>query len=208
VRVAVSGGHSGIGAALADEGRLRGWEMKAGSRRSGLDVRDEASLDAFFAPGVDAAVNCAGISIDSLFVTMPSAASEEVLDTNLNGAFLFARSAIRNGAKSILFVGSLHQLGAPANAVYAASKAALAGLARAFDDEYPQTRTNVLVPGFVVTPMSAHLPDAVQEALCAASPLGRAVLPAEVARAAADLLVSPLRGRVFRAAGGLLETPR
>jgi 3-oxoacyl-[acyl-carrier protein] reductase len=207
MRVAVSGGLSGLGAAIAEEGSARGWYVSTGSRRSGLDVRDEASLDRFFAPGFDAAVNCAGVSIDNLLVTISGAEIEEVLRTNLDGAFLFARAAIRSGARSIVFIGSLHQLGAPANAVYAAAKAALTGLAAAMTGEYPDVRVNVLVPGFVVTPMSESLPVSVQDRLRAASPLGRAVLPGEVARCAADLLLSPLRGRVFRVTGGLLETP-
>jgi len=207
MRVAVSGGLSGLGAAIVKEGAARGWCMSAGSRRTGLDVRDEESVERFLERGLDAAVNCAGISVDNLFVTMSPAEITEVLRTNLEGAFLFARAAIRHGARSVLFIGSLHQLGAPGNAVYAATKAALAGLATAMCGEYPDAHVNLLVPGFVITPMSQSLPPAVQERLCSASPLGRAVLPEEVARCAADVIDSPLRGRVIRVTAGLLETP-
>ncbi|HEV8713472.1 MAG TPA: SDR family oxidoreductase [Candidatus Binatia bacterium] len=205
--VAVSGGTSGIGRAIAAEGDARGWIMRVGDRLTGLDVRDESTIEAFFKFNVDAAVACAGISIDSLFVTMAPEQVRDVIDTNLNGAFLFARAAIRNGAGAILFIGSLNQLGAPANAVYAASKAALVGLIRAMTKEYPAVRTNLLVPGFVLTPMSERLPEAVQERLRTAAAIGRGVELSEVARAAADLLLCPMHGRVVRVTGGLLDTP-
>jgi 3-oxoacyl-[acyl-carrier protein] reductase len=182
--------------------------MKGGSRRTGLDVRDETSIDAFIGVAVDAAVACAGISRASLLIQMRPQDVEEVIDINVHGAFLFARSAIRRGAEAIMFIGSLHQLGAPSNAVYGASKAALVGLARAMSEEYPSVRTNVLVPGFVLTPMSESLPASVQERLRSAAPLGRVITRSEVARAAADILASHLRGRVVRVSGGLLETPR
>lgn len=205
--VAVSGGTSGIGRAIVTEGHARGWMMRAGGRRTGLDVRDESAVEVFLKVPVDAAVACAGVSIDSLFVTMTPEDVREVIDTNLNGAFLFARAAIRSGARAIVFIGSLSQLGAPTNAVYAASKAALVGLTRAMTTEYPAVRTNLLVPGFVITPMSQALPDAVQERLRTAAAIGRAVNLSEVARAAADLLLCPMRGRVVRVSGGLLDTP-
>jgi 3-oxoacyl-[acyl-carrier protein] reductase len=205
--VAVSGGTSGIGAAVVEEGRARGWAMHAGSRRSGLDVRDEASIEAFLPLNVDAVVAGAGVSIDSLLVTMDPDDVREVLSTNLHGAFLFSRAAIRRGAQSVVFFGSLGQLGAPANAVYSASKAALVGLMRAMNDEYPRVRTNVVIPGFVLTAMSESLPQAVQGRLRSSAPLGRDVLPAEVARGTADILSSTIRGRVIRIAGGLLEAP-
>ena len=206
--MAVSGGTSGIGEAIVEEGQARGWHMLSASRRVGLDVRDEAGIEAFLPPTVDAAVACAGISIDSLFATMDPDDVEAVLDTNLTGAFLWTRAAIRRGARSILFVGSLNQLGAPANAVYAASKAALVGLMRAMVDEYPAVQTNVLVPGFVLTAMSRALPAEVQQRLSDTAPIGRPILATEVARGAADLLVSGVRGRVLRVTGGLSEGVR
>jgi 3-oxoacyl-[acyl-carrier protein] reductase len=205
--VAVSGGATGIGAAVVHEGKNRGWTMHAGSRRSGLDVRDESSINAFLPPHVDAAVACAGTSIDSLFVTMDPDDVREVLSTNLHGAFLFARAAIRRGAQSVVFFGSLGQLGSPANAVYSTSKAALVGLMRAMNDEYPHVRINVVVPGFVLTAMSESLPQSVQDGLRSSAPIGRAILPAEVARGTADILSTNIRGRVIRITGGLLEAP-
>jgi 3-oxoacyl-[acyl-carrier protein] reductase len=207
VRVEVSGGLSGIGAAIVEEGRALGWVMRAGSRRNGLDVREEASIREFAAGSVDAAVACAAVSVDALFVDITFSDIQQVIGTNVDGAFLFARSAIHRGARSVLFIGSLSQLGAPANAIYAASKAAVVGLARAMNAEYPSVRINVLVPGFVLTPLTASLSDAKKRHLTSAAPIGRSVEVKEVARAAIQLLVSPLRGRVVRVTGGLLETP-
>ena len=63
MRVAVSGGTSGIGAALVREGEARGWKMMPGSRRNGLDGRSETSIEEFFTEPVDA-VHCAGVFID------------------------------------------------------------------------------------------------------------------------------------------------
>jgi 3-oxoacyl-[acyl-carrier protein] reductase len=207
VIVAVSGGLSGIGAAIVDNGSARGWTMRGGSRRNGLDVRYESSIHAFVHGPVDAAVACAGVSVDALFVNIGGPDIKHVIRTNVDGAFLFARAAIRHGARSVLFIGSLSQLGAPGNAVYAASKAALVGLARAMTLEYPLVHVNVLVPGFVVTPMTASLSDAAKQRLRTSAPIGRAVDVDEVARAATEILLSSLRGRVIRVTGGLLETP-
>jgi NAD(P)-dependent dehydrogenase (short-subunit alcohol dehydrogenase family) len=207
VIVAVSGGASGIGLAIVTEGRARGWDARGGGRRTGLDVRDPASIDAFLGEHVDAAVACAGVSIDSLFVTMDLEDARAVLETNLTGAFLFSRAAVRRGARAVLLVGSLHQLGAPSNAVYAASKAALMGLAEAMNEAWPHVRTNVIIPGFVATDMSASLPPEAQGRLVTGAAIGRPVSAIEVANAAADMLQSSLRGRAVRVSGGLLETP-
>ena len=70
-----------------------------------------------------------------------------------------------------------------------------------------EVQTNVLIPGFVMTPMSESLPSATQERLRAAAPLRRDVRLSEVARGAVEVLLSSLRGRVSRVSGGLLETP-
>src|SRR2546425_1227701 len=149
--------------------------MLSGSRRTGLDVRDETSVNAFFSGPVDAAVACSAVSVDALFVEITPDAITHVIDTNLNGAFLFARAAIHHGATSIVFVGSLSQLGAPRNAVYSASKAGLVGLMRAMTVEYSHVRTNVLVSGFVVTPMTISLPRRIGRRVRDATPLGRSI---------------------------------
>ncbi len=86
----------------------------------------------------------------------------EVMATNLDGVFLCLRAAARHmierGSGALVVVSSIvTSYGAPGKAAYAASKAALSGLARSVAAELAPKgiRCNILRPGWIDTPMIA-----------------------------------------------------
>ncbi|MEV4561056.1 3-oxoacyl-ACP reductase FabG [Kitasatospora sp. NPDC049285] len=230
--VFVTGGNRGIGLATALAFAARG-DRVAATYRSGeppaelldagvlalrCDVTDGGQVDAAFerieqAHGpVEVLVANAGLVRDQLLLRMSEQEFTEVLDANLTGAFRVLRRAapgmVAAGRGRIVLLSSVVALqGAPGQANYAASKAALTGLARSAARELgPYGVTcNILAPGLVDTDMTADLPAARRTELLAGIPLGRAARPAEVA-AAALFLASPaaayLTGAVLPVDGG------
>ena len=137
-----------------------------GVRAEGLvcDVTDEGQVQAVVAKTIEAfgrvdiLVNNAGISWGERPETMPLDKFRKVLDTNLNGAFLFAQAAgkemLKAGRGTIINIASVSGLRSathgPHFAGYAASKAALMGLTRELAAAWgPQgIRVNAIAPGF------------------------------------------------------------
>ncbi|RJK93786.1 3-oxoacyl-ACP reductase FabG [Vallicoccus soli] len=201
--VLVTGGNRGIGLAVARAFAAAGDRVavthRSGDAPEGLlgvrcDVTDTASVDAAFgeveaAHGpVEVLVANAGVTKDQLLLRMSDEEFDQVLDTNLTGAFRCARRAskgmIRLRRGRIVLVGSVVALyGTPGQANYAASKAGLVGLARSITRELGGRgiTANVVAPGFVETDMTAALPEERRAAYVAAIPAGRLATPQEVA---------------------------
>ena len=151
--------------ALADEINARGGTAMA----LALDVRDEASVIAAFGAAeaeygtVDSVVANAGIGIGGRSTDTPVDAVKSVLDTNVLGSYLVSREAARRmiaagsaqrGHGRIVLVGSITaQQTGTGDAIYAASKAALAHLGKQFAREWVRQgiNVNVLQPGWVPT---------------------------------------------------------
>ena len=228
-RVLVTGGNRGIGLAIArsfaESGHHVAVTTRSGAAPDGLvgvpcEVTDTASVDAAFTAAeqvlggpVEVLVANAGITRDQLLMRMSDAEFDEVLDTNLAGAFRCARRAskgmIRLRYGRIIFVSSVVGLyGSPGQANYAASKAGLVGLARSISRELGGRgiTANVVAPGFIDTDMTAELPDERRAAYLAAIPAGRFAAPEEVA-AAVRFLASDeagyVTGAVLPVDGGL-----
>ena len=228
-RVLVTGGNRGIGLAIArsfaEAGHHVAVTTRSGAAPEGLaavtcEVTDTASVDAAFTAAeqalggpVEVLVANAGITRDQLLMRMSDAEFDEVLDTNLAGAFRCARRAskgmIRLRYGRIIFVSSVVGLyGSPGQANYAASKAGLVGLARSISRELGGRgiTANVVAPGFIDTDMTAELPDERRAAYLAAIPGGRFAAPEEVA-AAVRFLASDeagyVTGAVLPVDGGL-----
>jgi NAD(P)-dependent dehydrogenase (short-subunit alcohol dehydrogenase family) len=110
---------------------------------------------------LDVLLNSAGITIPgSLLHDVDEAAWQQVISVDLTGTFLMMKYSIPpmlgSGGGSIVNVASALALaGVPGCAAYAAAKAGLIGLTRTAAIEYAQRgiRVNVLLPGFVWTPM-------------------------------------------------------
>jgi 3-oxoacyl-[acyl-carrier protein] reductase len=162
---------------------------------------------------VEVVVANAGANRDGLVLKMSDDAFDEVLDTNLAGAFRVARRAARSMVRAragrLVFISSVVGLTGSAGQVnYAASKAGLVGLARSLARELaPRGITaNVVAPGPVATDMTDALPEGRRAELAAAVPLGRFATTDEVA-AAVVFLASPeaaaITGAVLPVDGGL-----
>lgn len=227
--VLITGGNRGIGAAIAqaflDAGDNVAITSRDGSGPDGAfavaaDVTDTASVDAAFTAveehfggPVEVVVANAGITKDTLLMRMSDEEFDQVIDTNLAGAFRCARRASKGMIKlkrgRIIFISSVVGLyGAPGQANYASSKAGLVGLARSITRELGKRNitANVVAPGFIDTDMTKALPEAQQQAYLAAIPAGRFAQPDEVAKAVRFLAgddAAYISGAVIPVDGGL-----
>ena len=236
----VTGGATGIGFATAralgsrgatvaifnrDQSRARAAVealQAAGSAAHAFeaDVADPASVEAAFTAAlgrlarVDILVNNSGITRDGLFMRMSDEQWQQVIDTNLGGAFRCCRSVARAMMKArygrIINVSSVVGLmGNAGQANYAASKAGLLGLTKALARELASRAitVNAVCPGYIATEMTAQLPEAVRAELTARIPLGRLGDPAEVGEVIA-FLASPragyVTGQVWAVDGGMV----
>src|SRR6476469_4093138 len=139
---------------------------------------------------IDFLVNNAGITRDNLILRMKEADWDEVIDTNLKGAWNFAKAALRvmlrqDGGGSILNISSISgSVGMPGQSNYSASKAGMIGLTKALAKEVASRKVtvNALALGLVSTDMSATLDDSYRTKLLEQIPLGRFAEADEVAR--------------------------
>ncbi|MBU6333494.1 MAG: 3-oxoacyl-[acyl-carrier-protein] reductase [Chloroflexi bacterium] len=169
---------------------------EAGGRADVLqaDVADRESVDALIrqimtlAGGLDILVNNAGITRDGLLMRMKDDDFDAVLDTNLRGAFLCTRAALRPLLKSahgrIINISSVVGVaGNAGQANYAAAKAGLLGFTRSVAREVAsrQVTVNAVAPGFIDTDMTAVLGEAARSAALESIPLKRYGSAAEVA---------------------------
>jgi len=151
---------------------------------------------------VDVLVNNAGLTRDGLFVRMSDAQWEEVLNTNLQGAFRCCRAVARPMMKArygrIVNISSVVGLmGNAGQANYAASKAGLLGFTKALARELSgrSITVNAVCPGYIETEMTAQLPETARQELLGRIPLGRLGTPEEVAEVVA-FLSAPRAGYV------------
>lgn len=143
---------------------------------------------------IDILVNNAGIVRDTLLLRMPDEAWDEVLDTNLRGAYLCTKYALRSmmeqGWGRIINIASLAGLvGNAGQANYSAAKGGLIAFTRAIAREVgPRKITvNAIAPGFIVTEMTDKLPQEAKDAVLARIPLGRFGTTEDVAQLTAFL---------------------
>lgn len=158
-------------------------------------------------------VNNAGLVRDRTLHKLSDEDWDEVLDTNLRGAFHICRSVIPalSGRKEGRIINISSIVGAMGNygqANYAASKAGLIGMTKSLAKELAKDRitVNAVCPGFMDTPMVRKVPPNVQEKLIAQIPLGRFGEPRAVGEAVAYLAGTGgawITGQVLHVNGGM-----
>ncbi|WP_425953953.1 3-oxoacyl-ACP reductase FabG [Xylanimonas sp. McL0601] len=201
--VVVTGASRGIGRAIAEAfvaagdtvaALHRGGDVPEGTHGYVADVTDADAVDRAFTAieqdlgPVEVLVANAGVTRDGLLMRMSDEDFDAVLDTNLKGTFRVVRRAskgmIRLRRGRIVMIGSVVGLyGGSGQINYAASKAALVGMARSITRELGGRgiTANVVAPGFVETAMTAVLPEETQKQYKASIPAGRFATPEEVA---------------------------
>ena len=162
---------------------------------------------------IDILVNNAGIVRDAMFDKMTPEAWQEVIDTNLTGAFNCCRAAFgpmkaQNHGRIISISSIVAEMGNIGQVNYAASKAGVLGLTRAMALEFARygILVNAIAPGFCVTKLTAAIPDQVKEKIIAKIPLRRFGDPNEIAYAALYLAsdeCSYMTGQVLSVNGGM-----
>ncbi|MCE3275456.1 MAG: 3-oxoacyl-[acyl-carrier-protein] reductase [Propionibacteriaceae bacterium] len=191
----MTGGSKGIGQGIAVRLAQAGHRVAA-TYRSGdvpqgvvgvqCDVTDPGQVEAAFAQvesaigTVEVLVANAGITRDTLLMRMSDEDWDQVIATNLTGAFRVARRAarpmIRGRFGRIVFISSVvGQMGSAGQVNYAASKSGLVGMARSLARELGSrgVTANVVAPGFVETDMTAELGEDLVKKYAEQIPLGR-----------------------------------
>ena len=163
---------------------------------------------------IDYLVNNAGITRDNLILRMKEADWDEVIDTNLKGAWNFAKAALRimlrqEGGGSVLNISSISgEVGMAGQSNYSASKAGMIGLTKALAKEVASRKVtvNALALGFVSTEMAGALDESYRQKILEQIPLGRFAEADEIARIACFLLSDDARyitGQAIQVDGGL-----
>lgn len=163
---------------------------------------------------IDFLVNNAGITRDNLILRMKEEDWDEVIDTNLKGAWNFAKAALRtmlrqDSGGSVLNISSISgEVGMPGQSNYSASKAGMIGLTKALAKEVASRKVtvNALALGMVATDMSSALDESYRARIIEQIPLGRFAEAEEVARIACFMLSDDARyitGQVIQVDGGL-----
>ncbi|RLY94930.1 beta-ketoacyl-ACP reductase [Kocuria tytonicola] len=227
--VLVTGGNRGIGRAIAETfvaagdnvvvTSRSGEDGPEGARTVKADVTDSASVDAAFKEieaefgPVEVLVANAGITRDALLVRMKEADFQDVVDTNLTGAFRVVQRATKGFMRlkkgRVIFISSVvGYTGAPGQANYAASKAGLIGMARAITRELGSrgVTANVVAPGYIHTAMTDELPEDVTDNYLSMIPAARFGHVQEVAGAVKYLAsedAAYVSGAIIPVDGGL-----
>ncbi|MBP5589168.1 MAG: 3-oxoacyl-[acyl-carrier-protein] reductase [Bacteroidales bacterium] len=163
---------------------------------------------------IDILVNNAGITRDTLLMRMTEAQWDAVMAVNLKSVFNMTKATImqmsrqRNG--SIINMSSVVGLSGNAGQCnYSASKAGIIGFTKSVAKEYgPRNiRSNAIAPGFIITDMTAQLPEETRKQWINTIPLRRGGTPHDVANTALFLasdLSSYINGQVITVCGGML----
>ncbi len=162
---------------------------------------------------VDVLVNNAGITMDTLLMRMTEEQWDKVISVNLKSVFNFTKSIqmqmIRQKGGSIINISSVVGVsGNAGQANYSASKAGIIGFTKSVAKELGSrnVRCNALAPGFIMTEMTAKIPEEAREEWIKSIPMKRAGTPEDVANACTFLgsdLSGYISGQVVSVCGAM-----
>ena len=164
--------------------------------------------------GIDILVNNAGITRDGLLIRMDEKAWDDVLMINLKSVYNYCHAAVpvmmkvRKGCIiNVSSVAGLHGNAGQCN--YSASKGAIVAFTRTLAKEIgPRNiRVNAIAPGFIITDMTAKMPEEIRKQWEASIPLRRGGTPEEIAKVCCFLasdLASYVSGQVITIDGGMI----
>lgn len=195
---------------------------RAGGRAIAVqaDVNERVAVDELVQRAVawggslDILVNNAGVTRDTLLLRLSEDDWDAVLNTNLRGAYLVTRAALRHMWRQrygrIVNISSVAGLvGNAGQANYAAAKAGLVGLTKATAREVASRgiTVNVVAPGLIDVGMTAHLGAEQVQRFKEQIPLGRLGTAQEVAHAVVYLAsddAAYITGQVLNVDGGMV----
>ena len=163
---------------------------------------------------VDILVNNAGITKDNLMLRMTEQEWDAVIAVNLKGTYNFTKAVIRpmmkqRAGKIVNIASVVGRMGNVGQANYSASKAGVIALAKTTAKEFASRniQANAVAPGYIVTDMTAALPEAARDAFMTVIPAKRGGTPQDVANVV-YFLVGPdsdyVTGQVINVDGGML----
>jgi NAD(P)-dependent dehydrogenase (short-subunit alcohol dehydrogenase family) len=225
----VTGGSSGIGAAIIEEFLRRGVRVQSLSRSGkapegavgiACDIADPASMAAAFAEirerfpeGLAHVVCSTGVVSEHPIEELEPEEWRRVVDASLTGAYLTLHHAVplmrlRGGGSVVAMSSGWARRGYPRGAHYAAAKGGIESLVRSLALELApdRIRVNAVSPGPVTTPMLDDLPDFDAAEREARIPLGRLGTVDDIVASTFFLLgdgADHITGQVLQVSGGL-----
>lgn len=199
----------------AEEFRSQGYKVAVAKG----DVRSSQSAKAIIDKavesfgGIDILVNNAGIKRDKLMYQIDDSDWDDVIDTNLKGAFLCTKHATRHmmkkrSGKIINITSIAGKIGSAGQINYSSSKAGMIGLTKSIAKEFAARGIicNAVAPGAIDTDMTENLSENVKSKFLHSIPLGRFGTPEDVAKVVAFLASDSadyITGQVIGVDGGM-----
>ncbi len=162
---------------------------------------------------IDILVNNAGITKDNLLMRMSEKDWDAVISVNLKSVFNLTHAVqqymLKQKSGSIINMSSVVGVsGNAGQANYSASKAGIIGFTKSIAKELGSRniRSNAIAPGFIITDMTAQIPEQARKAWEASIPMRRGGKPEEVAKVALFLasdLSSYVSGQVIHVCGAM-----
>lgn len=190
--------------------KAKGFASNAASFEDAARVVDEVANE--FGK-IDILVNNAGITKDNLLMRMSEKDWDAVIAVNLKSVFNLTHAVqkymIKQRSGSIISMSSVVGVsGNSGQANYAASKAGIIGFTKSIAKELGSRniRANAIAPGFIITDMTAKIPEEARKAWEQQIPMRRGGKPEEVAKVAVFLgsdLASYVSGQVIHVCGAM-----
>jgi 3-oxoacyl-[acyl-carrier protein] reductase len=163
---------------------------------------------------IDIMVNNAGVTRDGLIIRMSEQDWDDVMTINLKSVFLCSKAVakvmMKQRSGSIVNIASIIGLiGNPGQSNYSASKGGIIAFTKSIARELSSRniRANAIAPGFIETPMTEKIPEALQKKMLESIPLGRYGKPEDVANLAVFLgseRAAYITGQVISICGGMV----